>query len=100
MAFSVLLAAGLAGVENGYELPPEMPRNVFDLTSAERAAAGIGRLPSNLAEAIDLMEDSELVAEALGEHMFSWFLKNKRKEWDRYQRHVSRFELEEYLPIL
>ncbi len=100
MAFSVLLAAGLAGIENGYELPPEMPRNVFDLTSAERAAAGIGKLPSNLSEALDLMERSELVAEALGEHMFSWFLKNKRKEWDRYQRHVSRFELEEYLPIL
>jgi glutamine synthetase len=100
MAFSVLLAAGLAGIENGYELPPEMPRNVFDLTSAERAAAGIGRLPSNLSEALDLMENSELVAGALGEHMFSWFLRNKRKEWDRYQRHVSAFELEEYLPIL
>jgi glutamine synthetase len=100
MAFSVLLAAGLTGIENGYELPPEMPRNVFDLTSAERAAAGIGRLPSNLSEALDLMEESELVAEALGEHMFSWFLRNKRKEWDRYQRHVSAFELEEYLPIL
>ena len=100
MAFSVLLAAGLTGIENGYELPPEMPRNVYDLTPAERAAAGIGKLPSNLSEALDLMEDSELVAEALGEHMFGWFLRNKRKEWDRYQRHVSQFELEEYLPIL
>ncbi|NOY57278.1 MAG: glutamine synthetase [Actinobacteria bacterium] len=100
MAFSVLLAAGLTGIENAYELSPEMPRNVYDLTKAERAAADIGTLPSNLSEALDLMEDSELVAEALGEHMFGWFLKNKRKEWDRYQRHVSQFELEEYLPIL
>jgi glutamine synthetase len=46
------------------------------------------------------MEGSELVAEALGEHLFEWFLRNKSAEWDRYQRHVSRFELEEYLPIL
>ncbi len=100
LAFSVLLAAGLTGIEQGYELPEEMPRNVYELTAAERAAAGIGTLPSNLAEALDRMEDSELVAGALGEHLFGWFLRNKRKEWDRYQRHVSQFELEEYLPIL
>jgi glutamine synthetase len=100
LAFSVLLAAGLRGIEQDYELPPEMMGNVFDLTSSERAAAGIRRLPETLSEALDLMENSELVAEALGEHVFDWFLRNKRKEWDRYQHHVSKFELEEYLPIL
>ena len=66
----------------------------------ERAAAGIDRLPDNLAEALDLMERSELVAEALGEHVFEWFLRNKRREWQRYEHHVSRFELENYLPVL
>jgi glutamine synthetase len=100
LAFSVLLAAGLRGIEENYELPPEMMGNVFELTSSERAAAGIQRLPETLSEALDLMENSELVAEALGEHVFGWFLRNKRKEWDRYQHHVSQFELEEYLPIL
>jgi glutamine synthetase len=70
------------------------------MTSSERAAAGIDRLPETLAEALDAMERSELVAEALGEHLFDWFLRNKRKEWNRYQRHVSRWELENFLPIL
>ena len=64
------------------------------------AAAGIDRLPATLAEALDRMERSELVAGALGEHVFDWFLRNKREEWDRYQHHVSRFELGTYLPVL
>ncbi len=100
LAFSVLLAAGLAGIERNYELPSEVSDNVFRMTSAERVAAGIERLPETLSEALDVMERSELVAEALGEHVFDWFLRNKRKEWDRFQHHVSRFELENYLPIL
>jgi glutamine synthetase len=100
LAFSVLLAAGLAGIENNYELPPELTGNVFEMTASERAAVGIERLPATLSHAIDDMERSELVAEALGEHVFGWFLRNKRAEWDRFQHHVSRFELENYLPIL
>ncbi len=100
LALSVVLAAGLAGVQKGYELPPEVVDNVHELTPAERQAAGIARLPETMAEALELMERSELVAEALGEHVFSWFLRNKRKEWDRYQHHVSRFELDTYLPVL
>lgn len=100
LSLSVMLAAGLAGIEEGYELPPEVADDVHRLTSADRAAAGINRLPASLAEALDLMERSELVAEALGEHVFDWFLRNKRKEWDRYQSHVTRFELENFLPIL
>jgi glutamine synthetase len=100
LALSVLLAAGLKGIEEGYELPPEVADNVFRMTPSERAAAGIARLPESLADALDAMERSELVAEALGEHVFDWFLRNKRKEWERYQHHVSRFELENFLPIL
>ncbi len=100
LALSVILAAGLSGIREGYELPPEITADVQSLTSAERAAAGIKRLPDTLSEALDLLEQSELVAEALGEHVFGWFLRNKRAEWDRYQHHVSRFELETYLPIL
>ncbi len=100
LALSVMLAAGLAGIENGYELPPEVSDDVHRMTAPERAAAGIERLPATLAEALDIMERSELVAETLGEHVFDWFLRNKRKEWERYQAHVTRFELENFLPIL
>ncbi len=100
LALAVLLAAGLAGVREGYELPPEVSADVTSMTSAERAALGAKRLPETLSEALDIMESSDLMADALGEHVFDWFLRNKRAEWDRYQHHVSRFELETYLPIL
>jgi glutamine synthetase len=100
LALSVLLAAGLEGVAQGYELPAEAPGNVFELSSRERQALGIERLPETLAQALDVMESSELVRNALGDHVFNWFLRNKRKEWERYQHHVSRFELETYLPVL
>jgi glutamine synthetase len=100
LAFSVILAAGLSGIENDFELPPETTTNINTLTTEERVAAGVTRLPGTLAQALDAMERSELVAGALGEHVFEWFLRNKRKEWERYQRHVSRYELIEYLPVL
>jgi glutamine synthetase len=100
LALSVMLAAGLEGIRQGYELPPEIAADVKRLTPAERAAAGAKRLPETLSEALDLMEASDLVAAALGEHVFDWFLRNKREEWERYQHHVSRFELETYLPVL
>lgn len=98
LAFSVLLAAGMAGIENGYELPPEAATNVFEMTEQERKAAGLRALPQSLAEALDEMEQSEIVAEALGEHIFEWFLRNKRAEWADYKAHVSQFELSRYLP--
>ncbi|HET8740929.1 MAG TPA: glutamine synthetase family protein [Acidimicrobiia bacterium] len=100
LALSVILAAGLAGIREGYELPPEVSADVREMTQAERAAVGAKRLPDTLATALDLMEGSDLMAEALGEHVFNWFLRNKRAEWSRYQSHVSRYELETYLPIL
>lgn len=100
LALSLILAAGLAGVANNYELPPETGADVLKMSRAEREAAGIRHLPYNLADAIKAMESSELVREALGDHVFEWFLKNKRREWARYQQHVSRYELEEYLPVL
>ena len=100
LALSVLLAAGLRGIEQGYELGAEVPGNVLEMSSTERRDAGIERLPETLSEALDVLESSDLVREALGEHVFGWFLRNKRDEWDRYQHHVSRFELDTYLPIL
>jgi glutamine synthetase len=100
LAFAVLLAAGLKGVENGYDLPPGAEDDVWSLTEGERRAMGIDPLPQNLAEAIAVMESSELVAETLGEQVFDFFLRNKRAEWQEYRNQVTAFELERYLPAL
>jgi glutamine synthetase len=100
LAFSVMLAAGLKGIEKDYELPPGAEDDVWALTPGERRALGIKPLPANLDEAIRVMEQSDLVAEALGEHVFDFFLRNKREEWNDYRRQVSRFELDRYLPML
>jgi glutamine synthetase len=98
LAFSVILAAGLKGLEEGYDLPEESSTNVFDLSPEERAAEGIHALPQSLADALDAMEASELVASTLGEHIFTWFLRNKRAEWSDYKAEVTPFELHRYLP--
>lgn len=100
LAYAVLLAAGLAGIENEYELPEPTEDVVWDLTSSERKALGIKALPQSLAEAIDIMESSELVAETLGEHVFDYFLKNKKQEWAEYRAQVTQFELKRFLPVL
>lgn len=100
LAYSVILAAGLEGIEQGYELPPESATNVFEMTNEERAAEGIEALPQSLSDALDVMERSELVAKALGEHIFEWFLRNKRAEWMDYKAQVTPFELSRYLPNL
>jgi glutamine synthetase len=96
LAFSVVLAAGLKGIEENYELPSETTANLYELTDEERMAEGIGMLPGSLSEAVDVMERSELVAEALGEHVFEWFLRNKRAEWHDYKTHITQFELDRY----
>ena len=97
LAYSLLLAAGLKGVTEGYELPGEAS-TLFDLSPTERAAAGVTDLPQSLAEALDAMEGSELVRETLGDHIFEWFLRNKRREWADYKAQVTPFELARYLP--
>jgi glutamine synthetase len=100
LAFSVILAAGLRGIEQEYELPPEAQNNIYEMTPEERTAEGIFNLPNSLAEALDVMEKSELVAEALGEHVFEYFIRNKRMEWADYKAYVSPFELSRYLGVL
>jgi glutamine synthetase len=100
LAFSVMLAAGLKGIEESYELPSEAPGNVFELTPEERAAEGLDQLPQSLSDALTAMERSELVAGALGEHIFEWFLRNKRQEWLAYKSTVTPFELDRYLRML
>ena len=100
LAFAVLLAAGLKGIDEGYELPPGAEDDVWALTEAERRALGIDPLPASLAEAIAVMERSELVADTLGEHVFDFFLRNKRREWEAYRHQVTQFERDNLLPLL
>ncbi len=100
LTFSVLLAAGLEGIEKEYDPPAPVEKNVFEMTEQERQKEGIGTLPGSLYEAIKLTENSELVREALGEHVFNTFIQNKKMDWDRYRSQVTDYELREYLPIL
>ena len=100
LAFAVMLSAGLKGIEDGYELPEGAEDNVWELTDGERHALGIEPLPASLSDAIRAMEGSELVAETLGEHVFDFFLRNKRAEWQEYRRQVTAFERDRYLPVL
>jgi glutamine synthetase len=93
LAYALLLAAGMRGIEDELELPAEAEDNVWDLTDMERRALGYRALPPSLADAIELMEQSELVAETLGEKVFDYFLLNKRQEWIAYRQQVTPFEL-------
>ena len=100
LAFALMLAAGMKGVEEKYELPEEATNNIFEMTASARIAAGIDLLPQSLAEALDVMERSELVHEALGEHVHDYFIRNKRREWNSYKEQVTQWELDRYLGSL
>jgi len=100
LAFAVMLGAGLKGIENNYELPAPVEEDIFEMNLAERKAHGITDLPGNLYAAILTTEKSELVREVLGDHVFNKFIDNKIIEWDAYRTHVSKFELDKYLPNL
>ena len=100
LAFAVMLAAGLKGIEGKYPLPDPVEEDVYHMSTAERQRLGIQSLPGNLFEAVKETEKSELVREAVGDHIFNKFLENKRIEWDAFRTHVSQYEIERYLPIL
>ena len=100
LAFSAMLAAGLAGIEKEYVVPPPVEEDVFQLSEAERAERGIESLPTSLSEAIQLAEKSELLKECFGEHVFNIFIQNKKIEWERYRSQVTEYELERLLPVL
>jgi glutamine synthetase len=100
LAFSVLLAAGLEGVEKEYEVPEPVHQDVSSMTEEERASCGIERLPDSLSEAIKLTERSNLVHRALGDHLFQSFIQNKKIEWESYRAHVTDYEIKRYLPTL
>ncbi|MBE9505772.1 MAG: type I glutamate--ammonia ligase [Chloroflexi bacterium] len=100
LAFSVMLAAGLEGIEKDYECPEPVEENVYVMTEQQRKDRGIATLPANLYEAIQVAESSELLRKALGDHVFEAFIQNKRIEWQEYSTQVTEYEINRYLPIL
>ncbi len=100
LAFAVMLAAGLKGIENKYPLPEPIEEDIYHFSPEKRKRLNIGELPGSLNEAILEMEKSELVRQALGDHIFYKFIENKKIEWDRFRTHVSQYEIKEYLPKL
>jgi glutamine synthetase len=100
LAFSVMLAAGLAGIEQKIVPPDPVEANVYKMSEEERLKRRIRQLPGSLLEAIQLTEKSQMVREALGDHVFDHFIENKRVEWDRYRIQITSYEIEKYLPLL
>jgi glutamine synthetase len=100
LAFAVLLAAGLDGIEHKLKLSSPTSDNIYRMTDEERHAAGIGSLPKDLSDAVRIAEGSKLVRETLGDELFANFIRNKKLEWDEYKAQVTAFEIERYLPIL
>jgi glutamine synthetase len=100
LAFAVILAAGLDGVRRDLVPPPETTEDLNAIDEDERRAVGIASLPDSLHDAVGLMERSELVAEALGEHLFEWFIRNKREDWAAYRAQVTPLELNRSFPLL
>ena len=100
LAFSVMLAAGLEGIEKNYQVPEPIEENVYEMSEAERTQRNINVLPASLLEAILLTENSQMVRKALGDHVFDAFIQNKKIEWNNYRTQVTEYELNKYLPIL
>ncbi|MHC1571858.1 MAG: glutamine synthetase family protein [Methanosarcinales archaeon] len=100
LTFAVMLAAGLEGVEKGYELPDPLERNLYKMTESEREDLGVESLPASLGEAIAETEKSELVRRALGDHTFERFISMKKHEWNDYRIQVTPYEIEKFLPVM
>ncbi|MBB1483688.1 glutamine synthetase [Tessaracoccus sp. MC1865] len=100
LAYAVMLNAGLKGIEGEYQLPEETEDEVWRLSDRERKAIGIQELPRNLDEAIRIMDESELVAETLGEHVYEYFMRNKRKEFAAYRQQVTPWELDRHIRVM
>jgi glutamine synthetase len=100
LAFSVMLAVGLEGIEKNYTLSEPANDNIYHMSEEERERAKIKSLPEDLLEAIKLTEKSELVRKTLGDELFHFFIRNKKMEWDEYKAQVTQYEINKYLPIL
>lgn len=97
LAFAVMLATGLDGIRRDLLPPPPVEENVFEFDASQLRSHDIASLPGTLEEALDELEKDEVIAAALGEHMFRRYINAKRAEWDEYRIQVSSWELDRYL---
>ena len=97
LALALCLTAGLDGIERGLTPPAEITENIFAMDAATRLANGIDNLPGSLEEAVCALESDELMAAALGEHVFPRYVEGKMKEWDDYRTQVTDWELARYM---
>ena len=101
LLFAAMLAAGMKGIEDGLELPAPMElADCQGCTKAQLAERGVRPMPATLGRAIDCFEQSELMREVLGEHIHTFLVEEKRREWESYRRSVSKWELDRYLEEL
>ena len=100
LAFACMLSAGLEGIEKNYSLPSPLERDVYHLTYQEQKDLGIECLPGSLIEAIEVAEQSQLLKNTLGEHIFNNLITAKKIEWDEYRKRVHQYEIDTYLPVL
>ncbi len=97
LALAVMLQAGLDGIERGLEAPAPVRENIYEFDEQKRREYGIETLPANLNEAIDALEEDEVILEALGDHIADKYIQAKRQEWNEYKAYVSDWELDSYL---
>ena len=90
----------MKGIENRYPLAEPLERDVYHLTAEEMKELGVECLPGSLIEAIEVAENSSLLKEVLGEHIFNNLIQAKKIEWDEYRKRVHPYELDAYLPVL
>ncbi|HJI80787.1 MAG TPA: glutamine synthetase family protein [Eggerthellaceae bacterium] len=101
LAFSAVLAAGLKGIEEKLTLQDSIEdRDWSNLSRQELHAQGIETLPDTLGEAVERFAESDLMKEVLGDHIHSFLVDAKRKDWNEYLRQVSDWELNRYLGVL
>ncbi len=100
LAFAAMLSAGLTGIKEKLEIPDPIEENIFQMTKARQKELGIGSLPANLGEAISEFENSELMRNTMGEHVFDSLIFLKKDEWNEYSIQVHDWELEKYYKLL
>ena len=100
LQFAVILAAGLQGIKEKLQPPEKVEEDLYSLDLQKRQKLGIGNLPDNLHHALALMEESKLIRDTLGEHIFHHFLYMKKMEWEEYSQQVTKCETDHYLPLI
>ena len=97
LALAVMIQAGLNGIEKGLEAPEPVRENIYEFDEAKREEYGIETLPTNLGEAVEALEEDDVVLDALGGHVGPKFIEAKKHEFGEYLVEVSQWELDQYL---